>query len=612
MASAGGVFDDNGWGYCTEQQLEQILLSNLDYIYNAAIANLVSLGYHEHVALKTILRNGYCYGGMDILATTLHKSLSDLSNVNAVVEDTEHSFADLRELEEYSLASMLCLLQQLKPHLSRGDAMWYLLMSDLHLGRATMLEIPVSNVEDIDSSPVPTIYRFHAGWGFRNAGANEFPLNGFFSYASESSLQREIDCPKRFNLTPSMKSLLKRNVPAFAAGLRENSKHLQNQSQAYHSSLPSRSISGSAGGLGQSDESQNLKSEEVVSSVLSKFRDLNLDDNSEQVHGQMDQKILNLIRQIKDLERQVKERKDWAHQKAIQAARKLSNDLTELKILSMEREEAQRLKKGKQAAEETTTKSFTYMEAALQEASGNVDHANLTAKRLENENAEIRAEMEAYKLNTLESATTCLEVVKREKKCLKKLGAWEKQKNKLLEDIAAEKQNISDLQQQQVEVEAAQNEAEAKWRQEQRAKEQALAQVEEERRLKEAAEATNKRNYEALRLRIEIDFQRHKDDLQWLEQDLSQLKLSNELLEGNVARILHDFDTSEDSSEKDISGDRKCLICLKGEVSVVFLPCVHQVLCALCNDNYRKTGRAICPYCRVPIEQRIQVFGVTS
>ncbi|KAF3631889.1 MND1-interacting protein 1 [Capsicum annuum] len=634
MPNGVGVFDDNGWGYCTEEQLEEILLKNLDYLYNVAIAKLVSLGYDEEVAMKAILRNGYCYGGMDVLTNILHNSLLYLSNEN--VEDSEDRFVDLRQLEEYSLAGMVCLLQQVKPHLSKGDAMWYLLMSDLHVGRASVMEIPIVPppqsgnclpsvpVEGVDSSPVgvgvvPAMYRFHAGWGFGNGGANEFPVNGFFSYASESSLQREIECPKRFNLTPSMKTLLKRNVAAVAAGLRANSKYLQNQSQACPSSLPGRDLpSGSTsrfeGGLGQSDESQNLKSQEVVSSVVSKFSDLKLDENSEQVHGQMDQKdemILNLIHQIKDLERQVKERKDWAHQKAMQAARKLSNDLNELKILRMEREENHRIKKGKQASDDSTTKKSP-MEIALQEASGRVDHANLTVKKLENENAEIRAEMEACKLSASESATTCLEVVRRERKCLKKLGAWEKQKNKLQDNIAVEKQKISDLQQQLLEVESAQKEVEAKWRQEQRAKKQALAQVEEERRLKETAEATNKRKLEALRLRMEIDFQRHKDDLQRLEQDLSRLKASNERPEGDVARMLHDFDRSKDSSGKDVSGDRECLICTKDEVSVVFLPCAHQVLCANCNDNYGKKGRAICPCCRVPIEQRIGVFGVTS
>ncbi|MCD7448136.1 hypothetical protein HAX54_038692 [Datura stramonium] len=85
--------------------------------------------------------------------------------------------------------------------------------------------------------------RFHDGWGFRSGGANDFPVNGFFSYASESSLQREMECPKR------------RNVAIFATGYRENSKYLQNQSQASRDSLlgghlPSRSTSGFEGELG--------------------------------------------------------------------------------------------------------------------------------------------------------------------------------------------------------------------------------------------------------------------------------------------------------------------------------------------------------------------------
>ncbi|KAJ8555119.1 hypothetical protein K7X08_012615 [Anisodus acutangulus] len=438
-----GLSDDSGWGYCTEEQLEKILLNNLDYLYNEAIAKLVSMGYDEHVAIKAILRNGYCYGGMDILTNILHNSLSYLSNGNVVAnsEDTEHSFADFRQLEEYSLAGMVCLLQQVKPHLSKGDAMWCLLMSDLHVGRASVMEIPflspqgengtdsvpvssTSNVEGVDSSSVgvvPAMCRFHDGWGFGNGGANELPVKGFFS---------------------------------------ANSKYRQNQSQASPSSLPVGDLSSGSrfeSGLGQSVESQNLKKQEVVNCVLSKFCDLNLEENSEQVHGQIDQKdklIPNLIYQIKDLQKQVKERKDWA-------PRKLSNDLTELKMLRMEKEENQRLKSGKQAIGETTMKSLKHMETALREASGQVDCANLAVKKLENENAVIRAEIEACKLSASESSTTFLEVVRREKKFLKKLGTWEKQKNKLQEDIAAEKQKISDLQQQLVEVEASQKEAEA-------------------------------------------------------------------------------------------------------------------------------------------------------
>ncbi|KAK4478036.1 hypothetical protein RD792_017301 [Penstemon davidsonii] len=159
-----------------------------------------------------------------------------------------------------------------------------------------------------------------------------------------------------------------------------------------------------------------------------------------------------------------------------------------------------------------------------------------------------------------------------------------------------------------------------------------LPQLEEERRLKEASEGNNKRRLEALRLKIEIDFQRHKDDLQRLEQEYARLKeaaestemehQAKEVLTENsnginpqgetIARLLHELDQLENSTENEVSNDRECMICLKDEVSVVFLPCAHQVICASCNENYEKKGKAICPYCRVPIEQRILVYGASS
>ncbi|KVH95218.1 Zinc finger, RING/FYVE/PHD-type [Cynara cardunculus var. scolymus] len=637
-------------------------IENEIFIATSAIVKLVALGYDEEVALKAILRNGHCYGGMDVLTNILHNSLAFLncgsSGNEGDADESEQVFADLRQLEEYSLAGMVCLLQQIKPHLSKGDAMWCLLMNDLHVGRASVMEIPiasnangdgysnsessgpvVNNVEKVNNDSVgvtPALCRFHGGWGFGNGGTSDFPVNRFLSYAaSEMSLQREIECPKRFNLTPSMKMLLKRNVAMFAAGYRATAKDLQVQSRVGSSTLsighPSNAVEASCEvppPPEKTEEKQSEKNQEVVNMMLNKFRDMNLEGDMEYVpEDQKDEMILSLMHQIRDLERQVKERKEWAHQKAMQAARKLSHDLTELKMLRMEREETQRLKQGKPTAEDPTMKRLSEMESALRKASGQVDRANAAVRRLETENAEIRAEMEASKLSASESVNTCLEVARREKKYLKRLLAWEKQRAKLQDDIAAEKRRIIELQEEMLQVEAAKKAAETKWRQEQKAKEHALAQVEEERRLKEASESNNKRKHEALRSKIELDFQRHKDDLQRLEQELSRLKLSTnfdqnstnpsaaEIPNGShpqgptIAKLLHELD---DLDEKEAGIDRECIICLKDEVSVVFLPCAHQVLCASCNDEYGTKGKATCLICRVPIEQRIRVFGASS
>jgi hypothetical protein len=497
-------FDDNGWGYCTEEQLEEILLKNLEFLYKEAISKLVGLGYDEDVALKAILRNGHCYGGMDVLTNILHNSLAFLNNNNnnncggggggstGNADETELVFDDLRQLEEYSLAGLVCLLQQVKPHLSKGDAMWCLLMSDLHVGRASALEIPIAslpgngsgnvqtNVESVGGDDngngigvvAPALCRFHGGWGFGSGGGSEFSVNGLLSYSAEMSLHKDIECPKRFNLSPSMKSLLKRNVAIFAAGFRANSKQMQMQPQLQSQACMSVTAGGDAapvvkaneGMVEKGEESQNLKNEDGVSLMLSKLQNLKLDENLEIVgEDQKDEMMVTLLQQIKDLEKQLKERKEWAHQKAMQAARKLSSDLTELKMLRMEREETQRLKKGKQTLEDSTMKRLSEMENALRKASSQVDRANAAVRRLETENAEIRAEMEASKLSASESVTTCLEVAKREKKCLKRLLAWEKQKTKLQAEIADEKEKIKELQRCLGKIEQAQKEAEVRY-----------------------------------------------------------------------------------------------------------------------------------------------------
>ncbi|XVE57471.1 hypothetical protein DITRI_Ditri04bG0093100 [Diplodiscus trichospermus] len=410
---------------------------------------------------------------------------------------------------------------------------------------------------------------------------------------------------------------------------------MQTENQAYLGMFSNEDAPLDAAGaevLFEKTKSLNQKSQDGFNSGLSKFGDLNIDENFEHVGEDPIEMIISLVHQIKDLEKQLKERKVWAHQKAMQAARKLSCDLTELKMLRMEREEMQRIKKGKHKISDSTTKNLSKMENALRNACERVNLANAVVRRLETENAKIIAEIEASKLAASESLITYLEVAKREKTYRKKLLAWEKQKAKLQEDIVGEKKKIKELQLCLARVEKDQKEIELRWREESNAKELALALVQDEQRFKEAAEAHNKRRLDVLRMKIEMDFQRYKDDHQRLEQELSCLKQSAQFTEldhqndnliskkskwakpqGEVTnRLLHVLDKLEDFYAKEVNSDRECIKCSKDEASILFLPCAHQVLCANCNDSFGKNGKATCPCCWVPIEQRIHVFGSSS
>ncbi|KAF8107020.1 hypothetical protein N665_0128s0002 [Sinapis alba] len=418
---------------------------------------------------------------------------------------------------------------------------------------------------------------------------------------------------------------------AFAAGFRASMKQKQIVSETSGDSVSCTDLASV-----ETCEQPRISGgrEESVSSVLEKFRDLNLDDTLVSVGGDdKDGVIVTLLHQVKDLEKKLKERKDWAQKKAMQVAQKVSDELAELKTLNSEREVIQLLSKGKLAVDELTVKRLSEMENALRKATCQYDTANAIVRTLENQNAEIRAEREGLKLSASESLKACMEESKKEKKCLKKLLAWEKQKLKLQDEIIAEKEKTKALYKALAQITQDEKENEAKRGQEQKAKEQALAQVEEEQRSKEAAEAHNKRKLETLRLKIELDFQRHKDDHQRLEQELSRLKAASSYTDSshlpnnvwkpeksqgeNIAKLLEELDKLEGSYESEANNDRECIICMKDEVSVVFLPCAHQVVCGSCSDSFFSSNnnggnKVTCPCCRALVQQRIRIFGATS
>lgn len=449
-ANPSGAYDDNGWGYCTEEQLEELLLKNLDLVYREALNRLVTLGYNEEAALQAVLCSGHCYGSMDVLSNILQNAMEHLNSSLAADGHCDAAgglpakgFTDLRHLQEYSLAGMVCLLQQVRPHLTRGDAMWCLLMSDLHVARASTIDIPAPPYPASTAAPAPVT----AGGCSAACGAEYAPpTTGLCEFHMAERGGGSTDLP------PSVRSAMRRNANASVARHRAEGGLGSSSSEQVQGD-------GSSGAVEAGDDA----GEDLVDSVLKGLEAMSLDEEGKSPDGAEDHKkemILDLVRQIRELEGQVKERKEWAQKTGLQAARKLSNDLIELRTLRMEREENQHLKKGKQGLEDATLKRLTEMENALKKASGQVDLANAAVRRLETENAEIRAEVEASELSASESARMCLAAARKEKKLLKKVQAWEKQREKIQQEIAEEKRKIAETEQKLAEVRVATKETE--------------------------------------------------------------------------------------------------------------------------------------------------------
>lgn len=133
-----------------------------------------------------------------------------------------------------------------------------------------------------------------------------------------------------------------------------------------------------------------------------------------------------------------------------------------------------------------------------------------------------------------------------------------------------------------------------------------------------------------LHLKAENDMQRYKSEIRALEQQISQLKVSLDASEaaapkwgtddktrplrlsegrknGGNAQVLAKMAgaVALDLDFDDIQRDRECVMCLSEEMSVVFLPCAHQVVCAKCNDLHDKQGMKECPSCRTLIQRRV-------
>ncbi|XP_042440625.1 putative E3 ubiquitin-protein ligase RF298 isoform X2 [Zingiber officinale] len=341
-----------------------------------------------------------------------------------------------------------------------------------------------------------------------------------------------------------------------------------------------------------------------------------------------DEMLLILVPLMHELQAQLQDWTDWAQQKVMQAARRLSKDKAELQSLRQEREEVARLKGERYALEDNTKKKLAEMELAISKASTQVERANAAAHRLKYENSQLLLEMEEAKLHAAQSAVNCQESSRREMKTLKMFQSWQKQKALFQEELATEKHQLFQLQQKLEQVEELHNQSEVRWKQEEKLKNEAIAMVNAERKEREQLEISTKSQENALRFEAENDLQRSKNEIRRLERQIAQLRLvkdstnltalqlgtdksyASHLSDGRKkvnAHIFAKFMESQETEMEELQRERECVMCLSEEMSVVFLPCAHQVVCVKCNELHEKQGMKDCPSCRTPIQRRVRI-----
>ncbi|XP_076891431.1 putative E3 ubiquitin-protein ligase RF298 [Bidens hawaiensis] len=697
-------FHDADWSDLTESQLEELVLANLDTIFKSAIKKIVSFGYTEEVATKAILRSGLCYGCKDAVTDIVNNTLVFLKNGQEVDSSTDHHFEDLQQMEKYILAELVCLVREVRPFFSTGDAMWCLLVSDMNVSNACTVDSEsLSSLVGDDS--LETHPKKEAGSTVSPQNTNNIP-----SEPPVRTFKAEVHQPKpkspfvldkfsseKENHDSAHRTVGKSFSPSSqnheekaASGrkiiginkresiIRQKSVHLEKSYRTYTSKGVLRSgkltnfggllldkklksVSESTGinlknlslklnkGVGSGSPHENLT--ETVNNSISVSpkpdnppalagTELSLSAPPKQnvskpsfrqwtPHTTKDEIVMKLVPRVHELQNQMQEWTEWANQKVMQVARRLGKDKVELKTLRLEKEEVERLKREKQTLEDNTMKKLTEMENALCKASGQVDRANSAVRRLKLENSSLRREMEAANVRAAESAASCEEVSKREKKTLTQFQSWEKVKTLFHEELLTERRKASQLKRDLELAKEQQEQVEARWKQEEKAKEELISQATSYRIGRLEAESTAKLREDLTRLKADNNLQRYKEDIKKLEKEISMLSLKTDSLkiaalkagvDGSYAGKLTEVKTPVSRHESQptffskmvddfhgVKRERECVMCLSEEMSVVFLPCAHQVVCKTCNEIHEKQGMKDCPSCRGPVQRRIYV-----
>ncbi|XP_057965183.1 putative E3 ubiquitin-protein ligase RF298 isoform X2 [Malania oleifera] len=329
-----------------------------------------------------------------------------------------------------------------------------------------------------------------------------------------------------------------------------------------------------------------------------------------------DEVILKLVPWLQALQKELHGWNEWANQKVMQAAHRLRRDQYELKTMRQEKEETKQDKKDQQTLEENAIRRLSEMELALRNASGQVESANTALRKLEVENTVLNKEMEGAKLWAAESAASCQKATEREQKALKKAQTWETQKGLLQEELVTEKCKVTRLQKEVEEAKTLLNQIE-------------VLSIRKER---EQLEALMKTEEDLIKQQAKNDMQKYMEEIKRLENKLSLLRLKREssrmvAFQGATGGGYANFLTKRNAQgpkgnqtpamfnravgfvdsmgTRGVRRERECVMCLSEEMSVVFLPCAHQVVCAKCNELHEKQGMKDCPSCRTPIQQRI-------
>ncbi|XP_061356246.1 putative E3 ubiquitin-protein ligase RF4 [Gastrolobium bilobum] len=338
-----------------------------------------------------------------------------------------------------------------------------------------------------------------------------------------------------------------------------------------------------------------------------------------------DELALKLLHRLQEVLDESRMWNNWVDKKIAQVTNRINKLQDEFRTLKNEKQEAELFKTDKKVLEENAVKRMSEMENAMENTKRQIENATSAAFTLQEENSLLKKELDAAKLWVVKSMTSHQQALEREHMNFKQARSWESQKGLFQDELEKEKHKLPNLQHELDKEKNLQAKVQGRLEQEIVAKEKILAQAASFRKEREQLEARTKSEEDMIRKKEANDLQKYVEDIAKLEEELGELKLNSE--SEKIAAFRWCIDEGNDSFSRNtptakgnwksnasqtmvlatgsLRREQECVMCLAEEISVVFLPCAHQVVCSECNELHEKQGMEDCPSCRTPIQHRI-------
>ncbi|WVZ62777.1 hypothetical protein U9M48_012479 [Paspalum notatum var. saurae] len=307
-----------------------------------------------------------------------------------------------------------------------------------------------------------------------------------------------------------------------------------------------------------------------------------------------DELALELVQRLGELKLEVKVWTDWANERVLQSTSRLVNERAAL--LSLKKDKA---------VEESgvfNRKKLEETQRAIDSTSDELDRVNSLVQELTDKISVYRNKKKAVQLQMEKSDARLANILSKQNESMNRLKSMDTEKILLQDELAAETSKLSKLLESL--EQARRNEIVLKKRcQDGEKKIDVLTkQINFERTELERIDTSARAKSSHLLLKARNDQEWLQASIKNLKQQIGEIEMSRSSKPLSIAKFMGPPGFMIDSVQR----EQECVMCLEEEVSVVFLPCRHQVVCADCNQRHQDGGMIECPSCRSPIEQRIR------